>query len=167
LSTSLAAYTAKKIPFMYSHKRNCAASVPISTSLCLSVSDLYICRIGQIFSCKQNRQNDPGNICIGHRHKNVEIGTVAAQTFSGNICFKFSLLCLCSVVSGLNLKQAGSSIMADSLPPSWGSQRHLGGEGQPGHCWQAAWSEDERRSFEYILIFGAQRRAIRFGALSS
>jgi hypothetical protein len=29
---------------------------------------------------------------------NVGIGTVAAQFLSGNICFEFSLLCLCSVL---------------------------------------------------------------------
>jgi hypothetical protein len=28
---------------------------------------------------------------------NMEIGTVARNSFSGNICFEFSVLCLCSV----------------------------------------------------------------------
>jgi hypothetical protein len=32
---------------------------------------------------------------------NVDIGTVAAQSFSWNICFKFSVLVLCSVISAL------------------------------------------------------------------
>jgi hypothetical protein len=37
-------------------------------------------------------------ICkIAHRHKNLEIGSVAALSFFGNICFHFSVLGLCSV----------------------------------------------------------------------
>ncbi len=43
----------------------------------VSVSDLYIPRIGPHIFLQQNRQIDRGNIV--HRHMNVEIGTVAAQ----------------------------------------------------------------------------------------
>ncbi len=39
---------------------------------------MYIPRIGPQFS-GQNRQTDPGDIYIAHRHMNVEIGTEAAQ----------------------------------------------------------------------------------------
>ncbi len=60
--------TATKIPFMYSFSGNCAASVPISTSQDRST-----------YFLQQNRQIDPGNILIAHRHMNVEIWTVAAQ----------------------------------------------------------------------------------------
>ncbi len=34
---------------------------------------------------------------MAHRHMNVEIGTVARNSFSGNICCIFSVLILCSV----------------------------------------------------------------------
>ncbi len=34
---------------------------------------------------------------IAHRHMHVEIGPVAAQSFSGNFCFQFSVLVICSV----------------------------------------------------------------------
>ncbi len=50
--------TATKIAFMYSLSGNCAASVPISMYVHVSVSDLYIPRIGpqykiHIFSCSR------------------------------------------------------------------------------------------------------------------
>jgi hypothetical protein len=40
----------------------------------VSVSDLYIPRIGLPIWLQQNRQADPGNIEIAHRYMNVEIG---------------------------------------------------------------------------------------------
>ncbi len=48
---------------------------------------------------QQNGQIDCGNISIAHRHMNVEIGTVLwpSYSLSGNICFQFSVLVLCSV----------------------------------------------------------------------
>jgi hypothetical protein len=40
----------------------------------LSVSDLYIFRIGLPIWLQQNRQTNPGNILIAHRYNNVVIG---------------------------------------------------------------------------------------------
>jgi hypothetical protein len=45
----------------------------------VSVSDLYIPRIGPHIFLQQKRQTDPGTILITHRHMNVEIGIEAAQ----------------------------------------------------------------------------------------
>jgi hypothetical protein len=49
-----------------------------------------------IFFCSRNRQIDRGNIEIAHRQINVEIGLWLHNSFSGNICFEFSVLSLCS-----------------------------------------------------------------------
>jgi hypothetical protein len=45
----------------------------------VSVSDLFIPRIGPHIFLQQKRHTDGGNIQIAHRHMNVEIGTEAAQ----------------------------------------------------------------------------------------
>jgi hypothetical protein len=69
--------TATKIPIMCSFTGNCAASVPISAiRIHVSVSNSYISRIGPHIFLQQNRQTNPGNIEISHRHMNVDIGTV-------------------------------------------------------------------------------------------
>jgi hypothetical protein len=75
--------------FMCSQKRTCAASVPISTFVYLWA--IYILpRSVQIFHC--SRIGRP----IPQRHMNVEVGLWPRNSFSGNICFEFSVLCVCS-----------------------------------------------------------------------
>jgi hypothetical protein len=48
----------------------------------ISASDLYIPRIS--LPILPNRQADPGNILIAHRHKNKELGTRPHSLISGN-----------------------------------------------------------------------------------
>ncbi len=54
------AHTATKIPFMYSQKGFCGLSP--NFHIHVSVSDLYIPRIGPHIFLQQNRQTDPGII---------------------------------------------------------------------------------------------------------
>jgi hypothetical protein len=51
----------------------------------VSVSDLYIPTINLPILLQENMWTEP------HRHMNVEIGTVDGNSFSGNICFEFSV----------------------------------------------------------------------------
>jgi hypothetical protein len=71
---------ATKIPFTYSQKRNCMASVKISTFMYCE-RFIYSQDRSTYFHEAEYRQTGRGNIKIAHRHMNVEIG---------NICFEFS-----------------------------------------------------------------------------
>jgi hypothetical protein len=76
---TLSRHTAKnQYQYKYSQKRNCAATVRIST-FHVSVSDLYTPRIDLPILLQELVWTDPGSISIAHRHMNVEIGTDAAQ----------------------------------------------------------------------------------------
>ncbi len=90
--------TTTKIPFMCSQKRNCVASVPISTFMCLweiyifpgSVHIFSCSRIGRPVFGIYKPLTDPWMWKLGRSPRN---------SYSGTLCFEFSVLCLCSVYS--------------------------------------------------------------------
>ncbi len=90
-SHKLLLHTATKIPFMYSfwELRGLSPNFHIH----VSVSDLNIPRIGPHIFLQQNRQIDCGNISLTDTWMR-KMGL--CNSFSGNMCFEFSLLVLCS-----------------------------------------------------------------------
>jgi hypothetical protein len=71
--------TGTKTPFMYSQKGMAMPQSQFPFLIHVSVSELYIPRIGPHFFPLQNRQTDPGIISITHRHMNAEIVTEGSQ----------------------------------------------------------------------------------------
>ncbi len=89
--------TAKNIPFMYSFSRNSAALAPISTFMCLWA--IYIVP-GSVYNISSSRIGRP----IVGLYKSLpdawmwKLGLRPRYTFSGNICFEISVICLCSAI---------------------------------------------------------------------
>ncbi len=100
-------YTATAIPFIHSFSGNSTASAPISTFMCLWA--IYIFP-GSVYIFPPAEQADPSweYIIRSQTHECGNLGLRPRYSFSGNICFKFSAFCLCSVASWivmfLNLK---------------------------------------------------------------
>ncbi len=80
---------------MYSQKRNCPRLSP-NFHIHVSVSDLYIPTFGSPIILEQNRQTDQGKSLTGTGMQ--ELGLKPRSSFSGNIFFEISVLCLCSVL---------------------------------------------------------------------
>jgi hypothetical protein len=85
-------YSATNIPFVFSFSGNCAASVPISTFMCLHVNDLCIPRIGPHISCSRIGRSINGTIKWITDRWMWKLGLWLRNSFSGNTCFQFSVL---------------------------------------------------------------------------
>jgi hypothetical protein len=82
---------------MYSQKRNCSASVPVSTWSCLWEIHIFP-GLAHIFFCSRI-----GRPVIGI-YKSLtdtwmwKLGLSSRYSFFGNICFEISIFCLCSAL---------------------------------------------------------------------
>ncbi len=88
-------HTARKIVFLYSQEKNCAAPVPIITFMCLWAIYIFPGSV-HIFSCSRIGRPILGIYKLLTDTWMWKLGLRPRNSFSGNICFKFSALCLCS-----------------------------------------------------------------------
>jgi hypothetical protein len=88
--------TATAIPFIYSFSGNCAAGLSPNFHIHVSVSDLYIPRIGPHISSRRKVRPIVGIYNSLTDTWMWKLGLRPRYSFSGNICFKFSAFCLCS-----------------------------------------------------------------------
>ncbi len=77
--------------FVFPGKKLCGLSH--NFNICVSVRNLYIPRIDPQIFLQQNRQP-----ILGIYKWMWNVGLRPHNSFSGNSCFKFSVLCLCSAV---------------------------------------------------------------------
>ncbi len=84
-----------EIPFIYSQKRNCAASVQISTFMCLWGIYVFPGSV-HIFSCGRIDRPIVGIFKLLTDTWMRKLGLRLRNFFSRNICFEFSVLCLCN-----------------------------------------------------------------------
>ncbi len=85
----------------------------------VSVSDLYIPRIGPHICCSIKGRSIVGIYKLLTDTRMWKLGLTPLNSFSGNICFKFSVLCLCSVVSRVILAKGTVSRDFSFLVFSW------------------------------------------------
>ncbi len=78
---------------MYSQKRNCAALVPISTFMSLWATNIFPESV-HIFSCSIIDRPIVGIYKTLTDTWEWKLGLWPRSSFSGNICFEFSVLCL-------------------------------------------------------------------------
>ncbi len=89
---------------LYSFSENCAASSSPNFLIHVSVSDFYIPRIGPHISCSRISWSIVGTYKSLKDKWLWKLGLWSCNSFSGNICFEFSVLVLCSVIAVLNEK---------------------------------------------------------------
>jgi hypothetical protein len=93
--TPLGLHTATIILFMCSRKRICVASVPIFTFMCLWTIFMFPGSV-HIFSCSRISRPIVGIYKSLADTWMWKLGLRPCNSFSGNICFEFSVLRLCS-----------------------------------------------------------------------
>ncbi len=125
----------------------------------VSVSDLYIHRIGPQIFLQHNRPIDCGNIKMAHRVERWKLGLRPRYSFSGNICFELSVLCLCCVrfvriLNGMILFLVGET--RSMAPPmlSWTSSSFLNCSIRfmESLAWAAAWDTWRSAPAQTIVI---------------
>jgi hypothetical protein len=89
----------------------------------MSVNDLYIPKYRSKYFLQQNRQIDRGNVQIAHRHWMWKLGLWPRNSFSGNICFEFSVLVFCSAGCWSTVLGPLSFSLAVTQCDSWCNQR--------------------------------------------
>ncbi len=107
--------TATKIPFMYSQKKNCMASVPISTFMCQWAIYIFSGSF-HIFSCSRIGRLIVRTYKLLKDKWMWKLGLRPRNSFSGTICFEFSVFCLCSVYPYLRTAASHAHNIAPHVP---------------------------------------------------